>query len=90
MYALKVRVLVKIGYVCDTCGQFTESCGKENLLRWLDNITESRPWICPVCGKETCTHCYWKFGSHKECCQGKTDEELIIIADSKGFNFINK
>ena len=65
---------MKQGYICDTCGKFSES-------------TEVKPWNCPVCGKEACAKCYWKYATHKACCEGKTDAELIAIANDKGFNF---
>ena len=75
---------MKKGYQCDSCGKFNESIGP-----YLDNVTEIKPWNCPVCGKEACQHCYSKFATHEACCNGKTDTELIAIADSKGFNFGN-
>ena len=74
---------MKIGFICDTCGKFSES-----YLHCNDNAyTEVKPWICPVCGKEACVWCYWRFAAHKACCEGKTDAELIALADSQGFNF---
>lgn len=74
---------MKQGYICDTCGKFSETTGGP----YLDNVTETKPWSCPVCGKEACAHCYWKYAAHKACCEGKTDVELIAIANTKGFNF---
>ena len=74
---------MKRGYVCDTCGSFTESTGGP----YWDNITEAKPWSCPVCGKEACWKCFWKYAAHKACCEGKTDAELIAMANTKGFNF---
>ena len=71
---------MKKGYQCDTCGEFSESVGSD----------EDRPWKCPVCGKEVCAHCFSKYATHKTCCEGKTDAELIVIADNAGFNFANK
>jgi len=73
---------MKKGYLCDSCGKFTECSGIDDL-----RFSEDKPWSCPVCGKETCSKCYWKYGAHKKCCEGKTDDELIAIANSKGFDF---
>ena len=74
---------MKLGYKCDTCGGFTESCG----IPALDTNTENQPWPCPVCGKEACSKCYYKFATHKTCCVGKTDTELIALADAVGWDF---
>ena len=74
---------MKQGYVCDNCGKFTESAGGP----YLDSVTEAKPWACPICGKEACAGCFWKYGAHKKCCEGKTDTELIAIANSEGFDF---
>ncbi len=76
---------MKIGYLCDNCKQFTESFGQVN--GYLDCNTETRPWDCPVCGKEACAKCFWIYASHRECCKGKTDLELINIANKHGFDF---
>ena len=76
---------MKRGYICDTCGEFSKSDGPS-----LDNLTEAKPWSCPVCGKEACSHCYWKYAAHKACCEGKKDAELIALAEEKGFNFENR
>ncbi|HUV85169.1 MAG TPA: hypothetical protein VMV86_05620 [Methanosarcinales archaeon] len=77
---------MKIGYQCGSCGEFHESLGGT----YIDNQTETKPWLCPVCKKEACQRCYWKFAAHKKCCEGKTDAELIEIADNAGFNFKDK
>jgi len=73
---------VKKGYLCDSCGKFTEGNGTDDL-----RFSEDKPWSCPVCGKEACSKCYWKYGTHKKCCEGKTNAELSTIANSKGFDF---
>lgn len=71
---------MKKGYQCESCGGFTEIIGSK----------EDIPWSCPVCGKEACSHCFFKYATHEKCCEGKTDAELVELADNKGFNFANK
>lgn len=80
-FTREVEVMKK-GYLCESCGKFSESVGP-----YIDGVTEIKPWKCPVCKKDACQHCYYKYATHFECCQGKTDEEIIEIADSNGFNF---
>lgn len=77
---------MKIGYQCESCKGFSESLGGP----YIDNVTEAKPWLCPICKKEACQHCFYKYAIHEKCCGGKTDEELIKIADEAGFNFRDK
>jgi len=74
---------MKTGYQCENCGKFSES-------KTRDAYSENVPWLCPVCGKEACQYCYEKYATHKECCIGKTDDELMDLAQEKGWNFRNR
>lgn len=49
---------------CETCGR-------------IDN---KKPWLCPLCGKETCDYCFSYYGVCHVCCDGKTQEEIKFLA----------
>lgn len=74
---------MKKGYICDTCGTFNESYGQGT----MDQMLEIMPWKCPVCDKEACAHCYYMYATHKECFNGKTEEEVKEIANKQGWRF---
>jgi hypothetical protein len=57
-----------------------ERCGESRRVR--DNI-----WDCPGCDKECCDDCFDRLGHCKECAEGKTDHELWLVANAKGFDF---
>ena len=60
-------------WICEHCGH-----GQ----RFRDNI-----WDCPGCGKEHCDDCFDRLGHCKACAAGKTDEELRLAANAKGWDF---
>lgn len=44
-------------------------------------------WDCPGCGKETCEHCFDRFGHCTLCAEGKSDVELFVAANLAGWDF---
>jgi hypothetical protein len=57
-----------------------EGCQRPQKFR--DNIFD-----CPGCGKEGCDSCFWMYAHCKPCCDGKTDEQLRLAANEKGWDF---
>ncbi len=57
-----------------------EGCKRGQKFR--DNV-----WDCPGCGKEGCDDCFWMYAHCKPCCEGKSEEELRLAANAKGFDF---
>ena len=47
----------------------------------------SNIWDCPGCDKEGCDSCFELYAHCKECAVGKTDEDLRLAANAKGFYF---
>lgn len=60
-------------WICERCGH-----GQ----KFRDNI-----WDCPGCDKEGCDDCFDRYAHCKACAEGKTDEELRLAANEKGFDF---
>lgn len=60
-------------WICETC---------RAPQKFLENI-----WNCPGCGKEGCDDCFWTYAHCKPCAAGKSDEELRLAANAKGFDF---
>jgi hypothetical protein len=56
---------------CDTCG----------------GTSDTEPWDCPACDKETCDKCFDMFATCKPCCMGKTEESIRLAANAKGYEF---
>jgi hypothetical protein len=70
--AKESKEMAKQGWICEGCGH----CG-----------CFSKPWNCPGCGKEACYYCFWIYAHCKNCCTGKTEEELRLAANKEGWNF---
>ena len=68
------------GWICDTCGQFSETVA-------AGLFDESKPWICPVCKKETCSHCYSRYAVCKKCAATMTAEQCRMAAIDAGWDF---
>jgi hypothetical protein len=51
-------------------------CWKCETCNEVDN---KEPWACPICGKETCEHCFGYNGVCDHCCDGKTQDEIKAI-----------
>ena len=46
-----------------------------------------KPWNCPVCGKETCEHCFDSYGVCRDCAKGKTPEQCKDLAEKNGWDW---
>jgi hypothetical protein len=57
-----------------------ERCGYGQKFR-------SNVWDCPGCDKESCDNCFERYGFCKECAKGKSDEEMRLAANAKGWDF---
>lgn len=44
-------------------------------------------WNCPGCGKEVCESCFDRLAHCKPCAEGKTDNQLKVIANKEGWDF---
>ena len=60
-------------WICETCRRD---------LPFRENV-----WDCPGCGQECCDRCFDRYAHCKACSAGKTDEELRLAANEKGFDF---
>jgi len=60
-------------YICEGCGE--------------PHRRRHRIWECPGCGKECCELCFRMFGHCRKCAEGKTEEELRLAANAKGWDF---
>lgn len=60
-------------WICETCER--------------PNRTSGDIWDCLGCGKECCERCFDRNGHCKACATGKSDRELIEVANANGFDF---
>jgi len=63
------------------CRGITWEC--ESCHRW----DTSKPWPCPVCGKETCECCFSAYGLCKDCGEGKSAEECKALSIAGGWDW---
>lgn len=61
-------------WICETC---------RSPQKFRENIWD----CCPGCEKEDCDDCFDRYAHCKSCAVGKIDEELRLVANSKGFDF---
>jgi len=43
------------------------------------SIDSIKPWLCPICGVETCDQCFDRFGACSVCGAGIDDEALKLL-----------
>ncbi len=60
-------------WICETCRR--------------PHLFQAVIWNCPGCGKEVCDSCFDRLAHCKTCAAGKSDEELRLAANKKGFDF---
>ena len=51
------------------------------------SLVDIKPWLCPVCGKETCDYCFNSYAVCNECAFGKTIDEIKAMSELNGYNW---
>jgi hypothetical protein len=69
-----VSIYLGPAWKCDTCGNISYGEADE-------------PWDCPVCGQETCEHCFSYYMVCNKCSEGHTEEEVKQMSTEAGYDW---